>query len=65
VLAGSFQDAGEIDQFVYFISPRVMGTGLSPLEGHGAETVGDSLRLVGVTTALIGEDVLYNAYREL
>jgi diaminohydroxyphosphoribosylaminopyrimidine deaminase/5-amino-6-(5-phosphoribosylamino)uracil reductase len=63
-VAGSFFDAGEIDQFFYFISPRVVGSGLPPIAGEGFNTIRDSLALHDVTMVTIEEDILFNAYKE-
>ncbi|MDY6933846.1 MAG: bifunctional diaminohydroxyphosphoribosylaminopyrimidine deaminase/5-amino-6-(5-phosphoribosylamino)uracil reductase RibD [Spirochaetota bacterium] len=63
-LAGSFYDAGEIDQLLYFTSPKVIGKGISPIEGEGVSSIQDSLKLYDISAAMIKEDILYNAYKE-
>lgn len=63
-LAGSFFDAGEVDQFLYFIAPRIAGGGLPSLDGTGFNTMKESLQLQDITTGFIKEDILINAYRE-
>lgn len=63
-VAGSFFDAGEIDQFFYFISPRIVGSGLPPIAGEGFNTISDSLKLHDFTMVAIKDDILFNAYKE-
>ncbi len=63
-VAGSFFDAGEIDQFFYFISPRVVGGGIPPIDGEGFNTIGNSPVLHDVTAITIKDDILFNAYKE-
>jgi diaminohydroxyphosphoribosylaminopyrimidine deaminase/5-amino-6-(5-phosphoribosylamino)uracil reductase len=63
-LAGSFFDNKSIDQFLYFIAPLIIGNGLSPLESKKQKNkIIDSLKLHDISKALIGEDLLYNAYK--
>ncbi len=62
--AGSFFDAGEVDQFIYFVAPRILGEGTAVIEAEGKQTVSDSRTLYDVTTVLLKEDILYNAYSE-
>ena len=64
-LAGSFFDAGEIDQFMYFITPRIAGNGIPPVQGKGKSLMEDSLYLKDVSSAMIGDDILYGGYREM
>ncbi|HOW81962.1 MAG TPA: bifunctional diaminohydroxyphosphoribosylaminopyrimidine deaminase/5-amino-6-(5-phosphoribosylamino)uracil reductase RibD [Spirochaetota bacterium] len=63
-LAGSFLDCGEIDQFLYFIAPRIAGAGIPAISGRGCGRMADSLRLEDVTTVRIGDDLLVNGYAE-
>lgn len=63
-VAGSFFDAGEIDQFFYFISPRIVGSGLPPIAGEGFNSIRDSLALHDITMVAIKDDILFNAYKE-
>lgn len=64
IIAGSFFDVGEIDQFFYFITPKIIGSGKSPIEGEGVTTIQDSLKLCDISTIMIKDDILYNAYKE-
>jgi diaminohydroxyphosphoribosylaminopyrimidine deaminase/5-amino-6-(5-phosphoribosylamino)uracil reductase len=64
-LAGSFLDAGEIDQYLYFIAPRIAGRGIPPISGAGCGAMADALTLRDVTVTMIGDDMLFNGYREV
>jgi len=63
-LAGSFYESGEIDQFLYFISPKIIGKGIAPIEGKGVRTIKESLILHDISIISIKKDLLYNAYKE-
>jgi diaminohydroxyphosphoribosylaminopyrimidine deaminase / 5-amino-6-(5-phosphoribosylamino)uracil reductase len=63
-LAGSFLDAGEIDQFLYIITPRIAGAGVPPISGIGVDTIADSLVLRDVSMMPVKEDLIYTGYRE-
>lgn len=63
-LAGSILDAGEIDQFLYFIAPKIAGDGIPPLESAGVDSMSDALILRDVSVMPVKEDILYNGYRE-
>lgn len=62
--AGSFFDAGEIDQFVYFIAPKILGSGLSPVMAEERSMIKDSLMLHDISTLMLKDDIIYNAYME-
>lgn len=61
-LNSSFFSSGGIDQFIYFIAPKVSGNGISVLNNTGSEKMSEALKLHDVSTVLIGHDLLYNAY---
>src|SRR6056297_1326327 len=63
-VAGSFLDAGEIDQFMYFITPRILGNGISPLNASGYQSVSEGLALRDISIVGLESDVLYTGYRE-
>lgn len=63
-LNGSFFDAGAIDQFMYVIAPKVLGSGISPIRGRESVNMSDSLNLRDVSTVLIGDNLLFNGYKE-
>lgn len=61
-LAGAFLDAGEIDEIRLFLAPVIMGgSARDPLEGQGAEKIGEALRALSLDCDRIGEDVLVRA----
>jgi len=61
---GSFLDAGATDQFIYSIAPRILGSGLPPVNGEDKSAISESLRLNDITSVMLKEDVLICAYRE-
>ncbi len=63
-LAGSFFDAGEIDQFFYVITPKIIGAGPPPLAGNGVERIADALVLRDVSVMPVKDDIIYTGYRE-
>lgn len=63
-LTGSFFDAGEIDQFLYIITPKIVGDGVPSLVGKGADSIAAAARLRDVSVMPVGEDLLYTGYRE-
>ena len=63
-VAGSFMDAGEIDQFMYFITPRILGNGIPVINATGSESVSESLLLRDVSITGLERDLMYTGYRE-
>jgi diaminohydroxyphosphoribosylaminopyrimidine deaminase / 5-amino-6-(5-phosphoribosylamino)uracil reductase len=63
-LAGSFLDAGEIDQFLYIITPKIAGDGVPSLAAAGVESISDALVLKDVSMVPVQDDLLYCGYRE-
>ena len=63
-LNGSFFNAGAIDQFLYVIAPKVLGSGISPIRGKVSEKITDSLILRDISAVLIGDNMLFNGYKE-
>jgi diaminohydroxyphosphoribosylaminopyrimidine deaminase / 5-amino-6-(5-phosphoribosylamino)uracil reductase len=59
-LAGSFVDAGELDEVRLFVAPILLGgrTARDPLEGEGVERVADALRALTLTCEDSAGDVL-------
>lgn len=64
LLAGSFFDAGEIDQFLYVTAPKIIGSGKSPMEGQEREFMKEALLLNDITMAMVGPDMVTNGYLE-
>ncbi len=62
-LAGSFLDAGEIDELRLFLAPLLLGgrTARDPLEGQGAEAIADAVHTRIVSCERVGEDLLITA----
>ena len=62
-LAGSFMDAGEIDELRLFVAPLVLGgrTARDPLEGEGVDRVSDALRALTLKCEPLAGDVLITA----
>ncbi len=63
-LNGAFFNAGEIDQFMYVIAPKIAGGGISPVMGKGSELMSDSLMLRDVSSVFIRDNLLFNGYKE-
>ncbi|HZU39661.1 MAG TPA: bifunctional diaminohydroxyphosphoribosylaminopyrimidine deaminase/5-amino-6-(5-phosphoribosylamino)uracil reductase RibD [Solirubrobacteraceae bacterium] len=62
-LAGSFLDAGEVDEMRLFLAPLVLGgrTARDPLEGEGVEQIADAVRALTLDCTRVGEDLLVTA----
>jgi diaminohydroxyphosphoribosylaminopyrimidine deaminase / 5-amino-6-(5-phosphoribosylamino)uracil reductase len=62
-VAGSFMDAGEIDEVRLFVAPLLLGgrTARDPLEGEGVERVADALRALTLQCEHVAGDVLITA----
>lgn len=63
-VAGSFFDANEIDQCMYFYSPILVGKGKSVIEGKGRQFIAQSMALHDVTSVFLGQDMLVSGYKE-
>ncbi|MCL1864598.1 MAG: bifunctional diaminohydroxyphosphoribosylaminopyrimidine deaminase/5-amino-6-(5-phosphoribosylamino)uracil reductase RibD [Spirochaetes bacterium] len=63
-LNGSFFNAGAIDQFMYIISPKLLGSGISPINGKESMNITDSRHLNGISTIQIKDNILFNGYKE-
>ncbi len=61
-LAGSFLSAGMIDQYMFFVAPRIMGGGPGPVSGARRVSVADALKLRDVSSVMLKDDLLINAY---
>jgi diaminohydroxyphosphoribosylaminopyrimidine deaminase/5-amino-6-(5-phosphoribosylamino)uracil reductase len=62
-LAGTFLDAGEVDEMRLFLAPMVLGgrTARDPLEGEGVEAIADAARALTVDCERVGDDLLVSA----
>jgi diaminohydroxyphosphoribosylaminopyrimidine deaminase / 5-amino-6-(5-phosphoribosylamino)uracil reductase len=62
-LAGTFLDAGEVDEVRLFLAPILLGgrTARDPLEGEGVESISDAIKALTLQCAQVGEDLLVSA----
>ena len=60
-LAGAALAAGIVDRVAMFLAPRILGSGLSAVEGLSAATIKDSLQLTSMTARASGADWLIEA----
>ena len=60
-LAGAALAAGVVDRVAMFLAPRILGSGLSAIEGLSAATIKDSLQLTNMTASASGADWLIEA----
>lgn len=62
-LAGTFLDAGEVDEIRLFLAPLVLGgrTARDPLEGEGVEAIADAVRALTLECERHGPDLLISA----
>ena len=62
-LAGSFLDAGEVDEIRLFVAPLVLGgrNARVPVEGRGVEAVEAARRALTTEVEQIGDDVLISS----
>lgn len=61
-LAGSFYDAGEIDQFVFFIAPKILGGGRPAMEAESPAKMAESLMLKNMSTVVLRGDLMVWGY---
>jgi len=63
LLAAAFE-AGIIDKALFFVAPKIFGgrDAPTPVEGNGAEKVGDAISFAGLSAQKIGEDILIEGY---
>ncbi|MCU0821408.1 MAG: bifunctional diaminohydroxyphosphoribosylaminopyrimidine deaminase/5-amino-6-(5-phosphoribosylamino)uracil reductase RibD [Spirochaetes bacterium] len=61
-LAGSFLNIGAIDQFLFFVAPKILGSGPGPVSIAGSGSIADALKLRDVSSVMIKDDLLINAY---
>ena len=61
----SFLRAGRFDRLTVFVAPLLIGDGVAAVGDLGNERVGDALRLQGVTTTNVNDQVIVSGYRDL
>jgi diaminohydroxyphosphoribosylaminopyrimidine deaminase/5-amino-6-(5-phosphoribosylamino)uracil reductase len=57
-LAGSALSAGIVDRLAFFVAPKILGSGLSAIEGMKSRSVRDSVELEGLSARQVGDDWL-------
>jgi diaminohydroxyphosphoribosylaminopyrimidine deaminase / 5-amino-6-(5-phosphoribosylamino)uracil reductase len=57
-LAASALRAGVIDRVAFFVAPKIVGAGLSAVEGMGTHLMRHAISLSGLTVTRIGSDLL-------
>jgi diaminohydroxyphosphoribosylaminopyrimidine deaminase / 5-amino-6-(5-phosphoribosylamino)uracil reductase len=62
-LAGTFLDAGEVDEIRLFLAPLILGgrTARDPLEGQGVDTIAHAFKALTLGCERVGEDLLISA----
>ncbi len=62
-LAGTFFDAGEIDEARLFVAPLLLGgrSARDPLEGEGVGKIADAMRAIALECSPSGDDILLTA----
>ncbi len=64
LLAGSFFDAGEIDQFLYVKAPKIIGSGIAPIAAAERSLMSEAGMVHDISVAMTGPDVIVTGYRE-
>ena len=57
-LAGSALSAGIVDRVAFFVAPKILGAGLSAIEGMKSRNVRDSVQLEDLSARRVGDDWL-------
>jgi diaminohydroxyphosphoribosylaminopyrimidine deaminase / 5-amino-6-(5-phosphoribosylamino)uracil reductase len=57
-LAGSALSAGIVDRVAFFVAPKILGAGLSAIEGMKTRAVRDALQLSNLSARQVGDDWL-------
>jgi diaminohydroxyphosphoribosylaminopyrimidine deaminase/5-amino-6-(5-phosphoribosylamino)uracil reductase len=57
-LAGSALSAGIVDRVAFFVAPKIIGAGLSAIEGMNSRSISDSLALERLSARPVGDDWL-------
>lgn len=57
-LAGSALSAGIVDKVAFFVAPKILGAGVSAIDGMKSRRVRDSVQLEDLSARLVGDDWL-------
>ncbi|HZC46157.1 MAG TPA: bifunctional diaminohydroxyphosphoribosylaminopyrimidine deaminase/5-amino-6-(5-phosphoribosylamino)uracil reductase RibD, partial [Candidatus Acidoferrum sp.] len=60
-LAGAALSAGIVDRVAFFLAPKIIGAGLSAIDGMKSSRITDALALEGLSARQVGEDWLLEA----
>jgi diaminohydroxyphosphoribosylaminopyrimidine deaminase/5-amino-6-(5-phosphoribosylamino)uracil reductase len=62
-LAGTFLDAGEVDEIRLFLAPLILGgrTARDPIEGEGVERIAEAVRVFDLACERVGDDLQVSA----
>jgi diaminohydroxyphosphoribosylaminopyrimidine deaminase / 5-amino-6-(5-phosphoribosylamino)uracil reductase len=60
-LAGSALSAGIVDRVAFFVAPKILGAGLSAIDGMKSRSVRDALALTELSARPVGDDCLLEA----
>lgn len=63
-LAGAFFNSGNIDQFLYFIAPKIAGNGAPPMQGKDIMSISDALKLKDMSFAFASDDIIACGYSD-
>jgi diaminohydroxyphosphoribosylaminopyrimidine deaminase/5-amino-6-(5-phosphoribosylamino)uracil reductase len=64
-LAGDMLKRDLIDEFVFFIAPKILGSdGFAPFALHGITSIDNTVKLTFAKVAHIGQDLIIHAYPE-
>ena len=61
----SFLRNGRFDQVTVFVAPVLIGEGVAAVGALGSERIADAVRLQGVTTTNVNDQVMISGYRDL
>ena len=61
----SFLRSGHFDRVTAFVAPLLIGDGVAAVGALGRERIDDAVRLQGVTTTTVNDQVVVSGYRDL
>ncbi len=63
-LTGAFFDSDSIDQFLYFIAPKIAGAGIPVMRGKDSASMADALKLKDLSWSVTGSDLIISGYKK-